>query len=452
MNSLLALSPLDGRYKNKCGALNRICSELGLIYNRVQVEIEWFKALSANPDIAELPPLSNSAIKFLDNLIENFNEECAAEIKSIEQNTNHDVKAVEYFLAEKFKQHPELSENISFIHFACTSEDINNLAYALMVDNVKNEVIAKSISKILEKLDSIADDNKSVAMLARTHGQAASPTTLGKEFLNSWHRLQMQWQILEELPISAKINGAVGNFNAHNIAYPNVDWIKFSEKFVIDLGLDWNPLTTQIEPHDNLAEYLHILTRMNTIILDLCKDVWNYISIGYFIQKTSENEVGSSTMPHKVNPIDFENAEGNLGIANALCGHFASKLPVSRWQRDLSDSTVLRNLGVAFGHSVLAYNALLNGLDKLEVNHDVIHNDLNNHPEVLAEAIQTVMRKYKIKNAYEQLKTFSRGQSLDLKMLSEFIDTTTIPPEEKERLKKLKPSEYVGLAEAYFKL
>lgn len=444
--SLTAISPLDGRYANKTAELRPYVSEYGLHRYRVLVEIRWLLALSEHPDIPEVPSLNSSAREYLLQIAENFSLDDAKRIKEIEKNTNHDVKAVEYFIKEKLQNSAELAAIQEFVHFACTSEDINNLAYALMLQEVRDKLLIPHIELLINRLRKFAHENAAVPMLSRTHGQTASPTTLGKELANFVERLERQLDTYRELLLLGKINGAVGNFNAHHITYPQVDWLQFSQQFVNDLNLTWNPYTTQIEPHDFIAEYCHVIARINTILLDLARDVWGYISLGYFTQKLRENEVGSSTMPHKVNPIDFENAEGNLGLANALFIHFAEKLPISRWQRDLTDSTVLRNLGSACGYCLLAYQALKVGLDKLCVNETQLENDLNLAWEVLAEAIQTVMRRYGIEHPYEKLKTLSRGKRLDQATLYNFIEQQPLPAEVKKELLALTPSKYIGLA------
>lgn len=446
-NSLKAITPLDGRYANKLKELNDITSEYGLIKYRVKVEILWFLELAACPDIAELPSLSNSAIDYAQNIINNFDGQAALTIKELEATTNHDVKAVEYYIKQKFLENPELKPHIEFVHFCCTSEDINNLAYALMLQDLKYQVILPNQTQIADALNITIRNHATTSMLARTHGQTASPTTLGKEIAVLQYRLLRQVEQLSTLNILAKINGAVGNFNAHIVAYPEVDWEQFSINFISKLGLNTNPLTTQIEPHDNLAEFCHIIIRANNVLLDLAKDIWSYISIGYFNQKAIATETGSSTMPHKVNPIDFENAEGNLGLANALLNHFANKLTQSRWQRDLSDSTVLRNIGSAIGYCLIAYKSLLKGLDKLSVNKSKLEQDLKNSPEVLAEAIQTIMRKFKIDNSYEKLKAFTRDKKITLELMREFINNLPIDSVQKSYLLQLTPDNYIGLAE-----
>jgi adenylosuccinate lyase len=448
LSSLTALSSVDGRYASKTEALRPICSEYGLIRRRTLVEIRWFQALATHPDIPELPPLSDTANAFLDGLAEDFDETAAGRVKEIEAVTNHDVKAVEYYLKERFAELPELAANSEFLHFACTSEDINNLAYALMVKDVQQQVMTDLFARVDRALSDLAATHAAEAMLSRTHGQTASPTTLGKEIANVVRRLRRQADLIERQDYLGKINGAVGNFNAHLAAYPDVDWPALAREFVTSLGLSWNPYTTQIEPHDWMAELFHGLARYHTILIDLCRDIWSYISIGYFGQKTVAGEVGSSTMPHKVNPIDFENAEGNLGVANALLDHLAHKLPRSRWQRDLTDSTVLRSIGTAYGHSVVALHSLLKGLGKLEVNAERLAADLDASWEVLAEPIQTVMRRYGIENPYEQLKALTRGRAITPADIGAFIEGLDLPAEALDRLRALTPGTYIGNAAA----
>jgi adenylosuccinate lyase len=446
LNSLTALSSVDGRYAGRSESLRSFCSEFGLIHRRVIVEIRWFEALSAHPGIPELPPLSEEASAFLEGLIIDFDVHEAKHIKEIESVTNHDVKAVEYYLKEQFAELPELAAVSEFLHFACTSEDINNLSYALMLRDVHEEVMQHGFAKIDAALAELAGALANQPMLSRTHGQTASPTTLGKEIANSLFRLRRQARLMADQEFMGKINGAVGNFNAHMAACPEVDWPSLAEQFVESLGLDWNPYTTQIEPHDWMAELFQSLARYHTILIDLCRDIWAYISIGYFGQKTVEGEIGSSTMPHKVNPIDFENAEGNLGVANALLDHLSAKLPISRWQRDLTDSTVLRVIGTAYGHSLIASSSLLKGLQKLEVNIERLNEDLEASWEVLAEPIQTVMRLHGIENPYEQLKSLTRGKRITADDLANFIRTLDIPKDARESLLKLTPGEYTGTA------
>jgi adenylosuccinate lyase len=446
LTEITAISPVDGRYGSKVADLQPIFSEYGLIRHRVQVEIRWLQALAAWNAIAEVPPLSKQATTVLDRLAEDFDIEDAQRIKAIERTTNHDVKAVEYFIKERIAGNVELAAINEFVHFACTSEDINNLAYALMLSRGRHEVLLPSLDGIIDALAELAHREADTPMLSRTHGQPASPTTLGKELANVVYRLRRQREALAAVPILGKINGAVGNYNAHLVTYPEADWPGFARSFVEGLGLVFNPHTTQIEPHDYVAELFHALVRTNTVLLDFSRDVWAYISLGYFRQKTVAGEVGSSTMPHKVNPIDFENAEGNLGIANALLEHLAAKLPVSRWQRDLSDSTVLRNLGVAFAHSIIAYDSLRKGIGKLEVDAEHLASDLDLNWEVLAEPIQTVMRRYGIEEPYEKLKDLTRGQRITPETLRRFIDSLEIPDEAKQRLLALTPAGYTGNA------
>ena len=446
LTRLTAISPIDGRYGKQTELLQELCSEFGLIKHRVLVEVRWLQHLAAQADISEVPPLSKQATQRLNDIISQFSPADAERVKAIERTTNHDVKAVEYFLKEKIADHLELMAIAEFFHFACTSEDINNLAYALMLQQTRQSVLLPLFDKLIARLQQLAQAHAATPMLAHTHGQPASPTTVGKEFANVVHRLQRQRAQLLAVEMLGKINGAVGNYNAHIVAYPEVNWPACAEQFVTQLGLSFNPMTIQIEPHDYIAELFHVLIRINNIVLDLDRDAWTYIAFGYFKQKTVAGEVGSSTMPHKVNPIDFENSEGNIGLANALLSHFAEKLPVSRLQRDLSDSTVLRNLGVAMGHCLIAWQSTLKGLDKLEVNDARLAEDLNDNWEVLAEPIQTVMRRYAIANPYEKLKALTRGQRLDAKAMRAFIETLALPAEAKQRLLALSPASYVGLA------
>jgi adenylosuccinate lyase len=446
LSPLTAVSSVDGRYAARTAGLREIFSEYGLIRYRVIVEIRWFQALAACEDIPQVSKLSETANTYLESLLENFDLEAAERVKTIEATTNHDVKAVEYYLKECFARLGELNKLAEFLHFACTSEDINNLAYALMMADAREKVYLPVFMDIDRALKTIATEHAAVPMLSRTHGQTASPTTLGKEFGNVAIRLQRQIGLLHGQPLLGKINGAVGNFNAHLAACPEVDWPDFAHRFVKSLGLTWNPWTTQIEPHDWMAESFDTISRYNTILIDLCRDIWAYISIGYFSQKTIAGEVGSSTMPHKVNPIDFENAEGNLGVSNALLTHLAEKLPVSRWQRDLTDSTVLRTIGTAAGHGIIAYASLLKGLNKLQVNKARLEEDLDKSWEVLAEPIQTVMRLYGIENPYEQLKSLTRGKTISAETLLEFIQTLDIPADAKQQLLELTPAGYIGNA------
>lgn len=447
LTSLTALSPVDGRYASKVDELRPIFSEFGLIHARVTVEVRWLQALAAEPKISEVPPLSNEADQVLNGLVDNFSESDAQRIKNIEKVTNHDVKAVEYFLKEQTTNSPELHAIHEFIHFACTSEDINNLSYALMLKQGREFVILQHMDRIIEVMRALAQEHADAPLLSRTHGQTASPSTMGKEIANVVARLQRQREQLASTDLLGKINGAVGNYNAHVCAYPDVNWPAFSKAFIESLGLACNPYTIQIEPHDYMAEYFHALSRFNTILIDFCRDTWGYISLGYFKQRTIEGEVGSSTMPHKVNPIDFENAEGNLGIANALLSHLAEKLPISRWQRDLTDSTVLRNLGVGIAHSLIAFSALLKGLSKLEINRQALLDDLDASWEVLAEPVQTVMRRYGIEKPYEKLKALTRGQGIDRAAMQAFVEQLDIPDEAKQQLLNLTPASYTGYAE-----
>ena len=446
LSSLTAISPVDGRYGSKTAALRPILSEFGLIRFRVLVEIRWLEQLADHAGIAELAPLSQGARDFLNTLATDFSEADAARVKTIERTTNHDVKAVEYLIKEKLEANTELAAMSEFVHFACTSEDINNLSHALMFEAALREVVLPSMEEILSSIRSLAHELAEQPMLSRTHGQTASPSTMGKEMANVAARLQRQLEQVKNIPLLGKINGAVGNYNAHMVAYPNVDWQAHAEKFVTSLGLTWNPYTTQIEPHDYIAELFDAIARFNTILLDYDRDVWGYISMGYFRQKTIAGEVGSSTMPHKVNPIDFENSEGNLGIANAIMEHLARKLPVSRWQRDLTDSTVLRNLGTGLAHSLIAWQSTLKGNGKLELNANALAADLDNSWEVMAEPIQTVMRRYAIEKPYEKLKELTRGRTITRQVIAEFIDTLEIPEAAKQQLKALTPATYIGNA------
>lgn len=446
LTSLTAISPIDGRYGSKVSTLQPIFSEFGLIKHRVQVEVCWLQALAAEDKIQEVPNLSDHANNILNNIVEKFNEEDAHRVKNIEKTTNHDVKAVEYFLKEKIAGNEELESISEFIHFACTSEDINNLSHALMLREGRGQVLLPQMDEVIRAIIDLAHEYADVPMLSRTHGQPASPTTLGKEMANVVHRLRHQRSQVASVLILGKINGAVGNYNAHMAAYPELDWQAFSKNFVESLGIIWNPYTIQIEPHDYMAELFDATARFNTIMIDFCRDIWSYISIGHFKQKTVAGEVGSSTMPHKVNPIDFENGEGNLGIANAILSHLAAKLPISRWQRDLTDSTVLRNLGVGFAHTSIALQSILRGISKLEVNADNLAADLDANWEVLAEPIQTVMRRYGIEKPYEKLKELTRGQRITQADLEQFIDGLEMPDEAKESLKQLTPSNYIGNA------
>lgn len=442
-----ALTPLDGRYGSKVKALRPIFSEFGLIKYRSLVEVRWLQALAQEANIVEVPKFSQETNSSLDEIIENFSVADAQAVKDIEATTNHDVKAVEYFLKDRSASIPEVAAVSEFFHFACTSEDINNLSYALMLNDAREHVVLPTLEEVIASINSLANDHAGLAMLARTHGQPASPTTLGKEMRNVVARLERQIEQIKQVSIQGKINGATGNYNAHLVAYPEVDWQQFSKTFVESLGLNWNPLTTQIEPHDYMAELFHAMARFNTILLDFNRDMWSYISIGYFKQRVIAGEVGSSTMPHKVNPIDFENSEGNLGLANAIFDHLALKLPVSRWQRDLTDSTVLRNIGVGFGYTLLACSASLKGISKLAVNEAALAKDLDNNWAVLGEAIQTVMRRYDIPEPYEKLKALTRGKDgIDQHALEVFIEALDVPEDVKTQMKKLTPANYIGLA------
>ncbi len=446
LSALTAVSPVDGRYGRKTEVLRPIFSEYGLIRHRVLVEVRWLQALAAHPGIPEVPPLSEHAGKLLNAIADNFSEEDAQRVKNIERTTNHDVKAVEYFLKERIAGNAELEAISEFIHFACTSEDINNLAHALMLREARGQVLLPQLDDIIHAITDLAHANADLPMLSRTHGQPASPTTLGKEMANVAFRLHRQRDQVAAVPMLGKINGAVGNYNAHMVAYPEVDWPAFARDFVTSLGLDWNPYTIQVEPHDYIAELFDAVARFNVILIDFARDVWGYISLGYFKQKTVAGEVGSSTMPHKVNPIDFENAEGNFGIANAIFDHLSMKLPVSRWQRDLSDSTVLRNLGVGVAHSVIGYDSLLRGIGKLEANPARLAEDLDATWEVLAEAVQTVMRRYGVEQPYEKLKELTRGKGIDAESLKTFIEGLDIPDEARQALSRLTPGGYIGNA------
>ena len=446
LTSLNAISPIDGRYGSKTNVLRRSVSEYGLLRMRVIVEVRWLQALAKHPQIVEVPALSNEASALLDQLADNFSEADAQAIKDIEKTTNHDVKAVEYFIKNKMADNAELAAISEFVHFACTSEDINNLSHALMLREALEEGITPELKNVIKAVQDLAIEHAEQSMLSRTHGQTASPTTVGKEMANVAARLSRQLKQIENVEFLGKINGAVGNYNAHLSAYPDVDWQAHAEAFVTSLGLTWNPYTTQIEPHDYIAELYDAICRFNTILIDFDRDVWGYISMGFFKQKTIAGEIGSSTMPHKVNPIDFENSEGNLGIANAIMGHLSAKLPISRWQRDLTDSTVLRNLGVGLAHSLIAYQATLKGISKLEINAARLEADLNNAWEVLAEPIQTVMRRYGIESPYEKLKELTRGRTIDQATIEAFVDTLEMPEQAKAELKALTPSTYIGNA------
>ena len=445
LSALTAVSPIDGRYATKTAKLRDVFSEYGLIKRRLEVEVRWLQQLASNPGIPEVPQLSSSASELLDKLAQNFSVEDAARVKEIERTTNHDVKAVEYWLKEQFSGTSELESIKEFVHFACTSEDINNLAHALMLRDGR-ELLLASMDELIEKVVTLATAHAEAPMLSRTHGQTASPTTVGKEMANVAARLKRQRQQVHDVSLMGKINGAVGNYNAHLSAYPDVDWPTLANSFVQQFQLTWNPRTTQIEPHDYIAELFHAVQRFNVILIDFDRDIWSYISLGYFKQKTIAGEVGSSTMPHKVNPIDFENSEGNLGLANAIFDHMANKLPISRWQRDLTDSTVLRNMGVGFGYSEIAYASTIKGMGKLELNEARLAEDLDNSWEVLAEPIQTIMRRYGIEEPYEKLKALTRGQRITPEIIHQFVDTLDVPPAAKEAMRNLTPANYIGNA------
>ncbi|MBV1882289.1 MAG: adenylosuccinate lyase [Pseudomonadales bacterium] len=446
LSALTAISPIDGRYGNKLESLRSLFSEYGLIKYRVIVEIRWLQALASHSEITEVPLFSKSANDALNAIVSNFCEADALRVKAIESTTNHDVKAVEYFLKEKIADNPELQAVSEFIHFACTSEDINNLSHGLMLSTAREKILIPLLEEVTNSIRKLAHQHASQGLLSRTHGQTASPSTMGKEMANVVARLDRQLQQIKSCEILGKINGAVGNYNAHLSAYPQLDWETTAQEFVTSLGLTFNPYTTQIEPHDYIAELFDALARFNVILIDFNRDIWGYISLGYFKQKTIAGEIGSSTMPHKVNPIDFENSEGNLGIANAVMGHLASKLPVSRWQRDLTDSTVLRNLGVGIAHSMIAYQSALKGISKLELNAAKLDQDLNQAWEVLAEPIQTVMRRYNIEKPYEKLKELTRGKGIDKETIREFVLTLEIPESAKQQLLSLTPDAYIGNA------
>ena len=447
LNALTALSPIDGRYQDKAAALRPIFSEFGLLKYRVTVEVRWLQKLAAHTQIQEVPALSAEASNYLDSIVANFSIEDANRIKTIERTTNHDVKAVEYFLKEKCEALPELYKINEFIHFACTSEDINNTSHALMLKTAREEVLLPEWKKVIDAVVELAERYKNIPLLSRTHGQPASPTTIGKEMANVAYRLKRQYKQLENLEILAKINGAVGNYNAHLSAYPDIDWYTFSQEFIEQsLEVTWNPYTTQIEPHDYIAEFFDCVARFNTIVIDFDRDMWGYIALNNFKQRTIAGEIGSSTMPHKVNPIDFENSEGNLGLANAIMSHLGQKLPISRWQRDLTDSTVLRNLGVGLGYALIAYVSTLKGISKLEVNEQHLRDELDQNWEVLAEPIQTVMRRYGIEKPYEKLKELTRGKRVTGEAMREFIDGLSLPEAEKARLKEMTPASYIGYA------
>lgn len=448
LSFLTALSPVDGRYGEKVSALRAIFSEFGLLKFRVQVEVRWLQQLASCSGIKEVPFFDNYANGYLDKIVANFSIADAQRIKVIERTTNHDVKAVEYFLKEKVLIVPELNKVGEFIHFACTSEDINNLSHALMLTTARQEILMPAWWKIIDAIKILATDYRDIPLLSRTHGQPATPSTLGKEMANVAYRLARQYNQLEQIEILGKINGAVGNYNAHMIAYPEIDWHQFSKEFVNTLGIDWNPYTTQIEPHDYIAELFGCIARFNTILIDFNRDMWGYIALNHFKQRNSSAEISSSTMPHKINPIEFENSEGNLGMSNAVINYLVAKLPISRWQRDLSDSTVLRNLGVGIGYALIAYQSTLKGISKLEVNRDNLLEELNQNWGVLAEPIQTMMRRYGIEKPYEKLKALTRGKRVDAAKIQAFIDTLPLPEVEKVRLKMITPANYIGFAAA----
>ena len=447
LKELTAISPIDGRYARHTGALRELLSEYGLIRFRVLVELRWFQCLASEPGIPELPPLSAQQDKAIDEIIDGFNIEDAGRVKAFEATTNHDVKAIEYLVKEKLSAVDGLAPHIEFVHFACTSEDINNLSHGLMLQGAMKSAIEPLMTDVIDAVASLAKEHAATPMLSRTHGQVASPTTMGKELANVVARLKRQLATVQNTALLGKINGAVGNYNAHVSAYPDVDWLALSEQFVTQLGLTWNPYTTQIEPHDYIAELFQAICRFNTILLDFDRDIWSYISIGYFKQKKVDGETGSSTMPHKVNPIDFENSEGNLGLANALLSHLAEKLPVSRWQRDLTDSTVLRNVGVGLSYSLIAYHSALKGIGKLELNEDALAKDLEQSWEVLAEPIQTIMRKHGIAEPYEKLKAMTRGESLSRQRISSMLDELDLPENVKKDILSLTPANYIGEAQ-----
>ncbi|WWO98025.1 MAG: adenylosuccinate lyase [Candidatus Dasytiphilus stammeri] len=446
LSPLTAISPLDGRYADRVHSLRTIFNEYSLLKLRVTIEIRWLQNLARSPEIKEIHAFDKDTNEYLNSIITDFSESDALDIKNIERTTNHDVKSVEYFLKKKVSIIPKLKDFTEFIHFACTSEDINNLSYALMLETARNEVIFPFWQKMMIIINNLAHKYRAIPMLSRTHGQPATPTTVGKEMANFVYRMTRQRKQLKKIEILGKMNGAVGNYNAHIAAYPDVNWQLVSKNFVTSLGISWNPYTTQIEPHDYIAEFLDCIRRFNTIVIDFNRDIWGYIALNFFKQKTTAGEIGSSTMPHKVNPIDFENSEGNLGIANTILTHLANKLPISRWQRDLTDSTVLRNLGVGLSYAMIAWQSTLTGISKLELNSNQLMNELNQNWGVLAEAIQTVMRRYGIDQPYEKLKVITQGQIVDAEIIHSFIDTLPIPVEEKSRLKKITPFNYLGCA------
>ncbi|AYN24797.1 adenylosuccinate lyase [Buchnera aphidicola] len=446
LNELTAISPIDGRYSNSTKFLRNIFSEFSFLKYRLNVEIQWLKKIIHMHQILEIKNIENTEILFLDNILEKFNEEDAISIKNIEKETNHDIKALEYFLRKKISKSKKLLPFLEFVHFSCTSEDINNIAYALMIKNARDEIILPLWKKILRFLKNASFKYKDNSLLSMTHGQPATPSTMGKEMANFYYRMQRQYHKLKKIEILGKMNGTTGNYNAHLAAYPKVDWHTISKEFIVSFGISWNPYTTQIEPHDYIVEFFGCMSLFNNILIDFNRDIWGYISLNYFKQKSKNQEIGSSIMPHKINPIDFENSEGNLGLSNALMNHMMNKLPISRWQRDLSDSTVLRNIGVAFSYSIIAYNSVLSGTNKLKINTAQLLKNLNNNWSVLSEAIQTVMRRYKIENAYEKLKQLTRGKEIKKINIHQFIEKLNIPKIEKERLKKLSPSNYIGAA------
>ena len=446
LSSLTAISPIDGRYGNKTADLRPIFSEFGLLRFRILTEIRWFQALAAAPEIPELPPLSGAANAHLESIVDDFDEAAAGRIKAFERTTNHDVKAVEYYLKERLAEHPDLRPHVEFVHFACTSEDINNVAHALMLLAGRNEVLLPAMDRLIEAVAELAERFADVPMLSRTHGQVASPTTMGKELANFAYRLQGRRKTFANVPLPAKLNGAVGNYNAHSVTCPEVDWPLLSRQVLEGMGLQWNPYTTQIEPHDGIAEYCHALMRFNQVLLDLDRDMWGYISLGYFRQRKVATETGSSVMPHKVNPIDFENSEGNLGLANAVLAHLADKLPVSRWQRDLSDSTVLRNLGVGAAHALIALEASQRGIGKVELDAARLSEDLDASWEVLAEPLQTLMRREGVAEPYEKLKELTRGERLDQQSMQRLIQELPLSDAARERLAQMTPADYTGLA------
>lgn len=446
LSSLNAISPIDGRYGEKLKKLRFVFSEFALLKYRLKIEINWIKKLASCPKIKEIPKFDSQLNIFFDNIVKNFNEKDAIKIKKIEKKTNHDIKAIEYFLKKKMKKMKKMKNLTEFIHFGCTSDDINNIAYGLILKETKKKILLPYWKKIINLIKNMMKTYKNCPLLSKTHGQPASPTTMGKEFSVFFYRLNRQYKQFKKIKILGKSNGAVGNYNAHCFAYPNVDWILMSKEFVESFGIKWNPITTQIEPHDYIAELFNCIVRFNNILINFNRDIWGYISMNYFKQKLYSNEIGSSTMPHKINPIDFENSEGNLGLSNALLEHISNKLPISRWQRDLSDSTVLRNLGVSISYSILAYLSIIKGLNKIEINKNNLLKELNTNWQILGEAIQIIMRKYKIKNSYEKIKKLTRGKIINKKKIKLFIEKLNLPKKEKKRLKKITPSNYIGYA------